>query len=327
MSKPLEVTITVGTSFSIGGNFAEPDLKKPVGERSIYCDGNGLDFMLDRFAVHNISASFFIETAQHCYFGDEPMGRVVDKIQKAGQDTQLMVHPCWYYYDKENYFSQNDSCVDRPYEELKEIIKRSLENFVKLTGKKPQVFRAGNCQVDRQLYKILHELEIPMSSSVGLGMYIAEGKEFLLYNGRLKINDVMEVPLCTYQDKDVMGRYPTKTLQISSCSWREMQCVLKKARKIGIKNVVLLTQPFDYIKKKDMSYREITVNRVNQLRLEKLCSFIDEHDQDFVSVDFAEKTETWKDIEQEDIKKFRIPSRYRNGRKIENFINDKFWNF
>tara|TARA_R110002096_G_scaffold416576_2_gene619512 strand:- start:361793 stop:362776 length:984 start_codon:yes stop_codon:yes gene_type:complete len=327
VTKPLEVTITVGTSFSIGGAFKDPENNKPVGERSVLCDGNGLNFVLDTFNRYNTNASFFIETANHAYFGDRPMVDIANRIIKAGHDTQLLVHPCWYYYDKSGDYSQDDSCAGRDYKELKTLLEKSIETFERWCDKKPQAIRAGNYQIDKQFYKVVHDIGIPISSSIGLGMHIADGKEMLLYSGRSKICDVMEVPLFTYQDKDIMGRYPTKTLQIASCSWREMRYILQKARRTGVENIVLVTQPFDYIKKKDVQYTELTRNRINQERLEKLCSFIAEHDQDYITVDFASKADEWQQSEAENIKRFKVPTRFRNARKIENLINDIFWNY
>ncbi len=327
MSKPLEVTITVGTSFSIGGAFSNPDEYSSVGERTVRCDGHGLKFMLDCFNHYNIKASFFIETAQHCYFGDEPMAAITKEIIDAGHDTQLMIHPCWYYYDQSGEYSMDDSCAGRDYGELRSIFEKSIGAFERIAGRKPDVIRCGNMQIDHQVYKLMSELQIPMSSSIGLGMFTPEGKDLLLCSGRSRIDNVMEMPLFTYRDMDVMGGFAKKTLQIASCSWREMRVILEKARREGIENIVLLTQPFDYIKKKDVQYQEITRNRVNQERLERLCAFIAEHDQDFVARDFASGVADWKNEEQTNNIRFKIPTRYRNMRKIENFLNDKLWNY
>lgn len=327
MQEPLEVTITVGTSFSIGGAFRDPEKFKPVGERSVLCGGDGLDFMLDCFDRNNTKASFFIETAQASYFGDEPMGQIVSKIQSAKQDTQLLVHPCWYYYDATGEFSKNDSCAGRNFNELRAIFEKALATFERMTGKKPVAVRCGNFQVDPNVYNVLSDLEIPISSSIGFGIYKLDGKQFILNGGRTKFDDVMEVPLFTYKDKDVMGGYPSKSMEIASCSKGEILRILKQARQEGIKNIVLLTQPFDYIKKKDDQFLEITRNRVNQERLETLCSFINEHDQDYVTVDFSSKADEWGAKEQKHADRFRIPTRYRNMRKIENYINDCVWNY
>ena len=327
MLKPLEVLISVDTSFSLGEGSKKHLKYSPIGERSILCDGNGLGFMLDALDRFHINASFFIETANESYFGAEPMGKIVKKILLSGQDTQLMVNPSWCYFDKSAKYSINDSCAGREYIELRTILEKSLKTFKKWCNKKPLVIRAANGQVDQLFYKVIYDLGIHMSSSIGLEMNIPHGKEMLLYSGRSRIADIMEVPLFTYQDKDIMGGYPSKTWQIATSSWKEMIYILKKARKMEVESIVLLTKPSDYIKKKSPDYSEITQNRINQERLLKLCSFINEYDQDFVSVDFSTTAEGWNKSESNNIKRFKVPTRFRNGRKIENLINKMFWNF
>jgi hypothetical protein len=53
MAKPLEVTITIDTEFSIGGAFSNPEKYKPVAEPVALCEiagkGHGVDFLLDTF--------------------------------------------------------------------------------------------------------------------------------------------------------------------------------------------------------------------------------------------------------------------------------------
>ncbi len=41
------------------------------------------------------------------------------------------------------------------------------------------------------------------------------------------------------------------------------------------------------LKKRDSQFLEIRQNKTNQDRLQKLCSFIKEHNKDYISVDFA----------------------------------------
>ncbi|MDB4219457.1 hypothetical protein N8199_07480 [Emcibacteraceae bacterium] len=327
MLKPLEVLISVDTSFSLGEGAKKPFEYTPIGKRSVICDGNGLEFVLDALDRFQINASFFIETANKSYFGDEPMGNIVKKILFAGQDTQLLVDPSWCHFEQSGNYSANDSCAGRDYIELRKILEKSSRTFKKWNHKKPQVIRAVNGQVDQIFYKTIYDIGIYMSSSVGLEMYIPHGKEMLLYTGRSKIADIMEVPLFTYKDKDIMGGYPSKTLQIATSSWKEMLYILKKARKMEVESIVLSTKPSDYIKKKNPDYSIITRNRVNQERLLKLCSFINENDQDFVAVDFSMKADEWIKSESSNIRKFKVPTRFRNGRKIENLINNLFWKF
>jgi len=333
MTKPLEVTITIDTEFSIGGATGD-SRRKPVGKPSVLCEvdgkGHGVDFLLETFDKYDTRASFFIECLNYFHFGDEPMQSVVHKIQAAGQDTQLHIHPSWLSLNKNPEIGKldaNDACHDRSYEELRKIFELSIEVFERWVGKRPEAIRTGNFMVDRNVYKVMSDLNIPLASNVSLGKFKNKVGELQLFSGRSKIDDVMEIPIFTYADKDVMGRMPTKTLQIASCSWPEMRYLLKKARKKGIENIVILTHPFEFIKKRDDQYFEITRNRVNQERMENLCAFIKEHDQDFTTVDFGGQVDNWKDAPQKNVNNFRIPPRYRLGRMAHNMINHMIWNY
>lgn len=331
MRKPLEVTITVDTAFNPGKSIYDEKGFKPVGKRSLLCEvdgqGHGLDFVLNTFNEHNIKSSFFVEVAQHCYFGHEPMQEMVDKIMAAGQDSQMLISPFWYYFDEGGDFPRDDSLAEREEEELKTIITKSIAEFEKLTGKKPEAFRAGGGGVDIRLYKILNELGIGISSSVAMEKFIPDGKKLLLNGGRHIFDGVMEIPQFTYQDMDNMGGYPKKTLQLATCSWREMRYILKKAYKEGMPQIVISMQPSDFIKKKDHQFLEVCPNRVNQERLKWLCGFIAEHSDQYVTADFATMAENWKSKPLRNIDRFRIPTRYRNFRKIENLLSRLFWNY
>ena len=333
MRKPLEVTITIDTVFSIGGAFNDPS-KRPVAEPIALCEidgkGHGVDFLLDTFNQYDIKATFFVECLNYYYFGDQPMKSIVEKIQSAGQDPQLHIHPSWLKYYKDDDFTTwetNDSCAGRDYQELKKIFEYSIEIFERWVGKRPDAIRTGNLEADINNYKDMSELKIPIASNIGLGVWKPDDGELWLESGRTKIFDVMEVPIFTYQDKDLMGQVPAKSLQITSCSWPEMKYLLLKARKKGIENIVILTHPFEFIKKKDIHYSQIIRNRVNQERLEKLCSFIKEHDQDFTSADFGSNVKEWGSKPLKNTPYFKVPPRFRLGRKLHNFVNDMIWTY
>jgi hypothetical protein len=136
----------------------------------------------------------------------------------------------------------------------------------------------------------------------------------------------MELPVFTYQDLNLAGKRHKKSLQITSCSWPEMKHLLWKARRAGIENIVILTHPFEYIKKSDFRYQKLIRNRVNQRRLENLCAFIQNHSQDFVATDFSAQHESWvkSEVTQPYIE---IPSIYALGRKLHNKLNDVVWSY
>lgn len=332
MTKPTEITITIDTECSIAGAFAQPDVRKPVADKAILCevDGKeqGVGFLLDTFEQYNIKASFFVECAHYYYFGDKPMQAVVERILKAGQDAQLHVHPCWMYYNKDpelGTYPTNDSCKGRDYDELKRIFELSIGTFKRWTGKRPDALRTGSLLADLNIYDVLSDLEIPVSSNVAIGVNLPDEEELYLNGGRHYVKGVMELPVYSYVDRFVSGKEHVKSLQITSCSWPEMKFLLNKARAEGVENIVILTHPFEFIKKSDPYFTKITRNRVNQQRLEKLCMFIAENENDFISADFGSNHQKWlsRGPRQENL--LEMPPYYAFGRRVHNLINDKLW--
>src|SRR5712691_3103651 len=127
--KPIEVCITIDTEFSIGGNFANPELP-PIAEPIVLGTTggkeHGLGFLLDSFAEFGVRATFFVEALQTVYFGDEPMGRIARRIAEAGHDVQLHLHPGWLYFEdgpRPGKADRNDSCADRTDAELDHVFR------------------------------------------------------------------------------------------------------------------------------------------------------------------------------------------------------------
>ncbi len=324
-----EISITIDTEFTIAGAFENPDHYKPVAEPAVLCEVNGkehgLSFLLETFDKYDISASFFVECANYFYFGDEPMRSIVQRIQTAGQDPQLHVHPCWLNFNSDpdiGNFSINDSCAGRDMEELKRIFELCIEVFVRWSGKRPEAIRTGSLVADMNLYRVMHDLNIPLASNIALGVFRPDEPELQIYSGHKLIDGVLELPVFSYQDMSIFGKKHIKSLQITSCSWPEMKYILWQARKLKIQNIVILTHPFEFIKKADFQYNGLTRNRINQNRLEKLCKFISDHDQDFISADFSQLSSTVKASSNTDDPMLNIPSYYAIGRKIHNKIND-----
>lgn len=329
MSNRTEVSITIDTEFSIAGAFDGTGRYRPVGAPAVECavDGReqGLGFLLDIFEKYGIASTFFVECANYYYFGDEPMQGIARRIQAAGQDVQLHIHPVWLSFIKDSdigVFEQQDSCAGLSFDELKRTFELCIAVFERWLGKRPAAIRTGGLMVDRNVYKVMENLNIPLASNVGLSLHMPPEEELRLYGGRHLIDGVMEVPTLSYRD---MGKH-IKTLQITSCSWREMKHILWKARGLGARNIVILTHPFEYIKKADFQYSKMTQNRVNQNRIKKLCQFIHEHDQDFVSADFGGSVDKWRRETTPD-KAFSISPHYAIIRKIHNKINDSFWSY
>jgi len=330
---PTQICISIDTEFSIAGHFDNPERYKPVAEPMVYgvVDGReqALGFLLETFERHRIVATFFVECANYFYFGDEPMLRVVERLKAAGQDIQLHVHPVWLSFNRDpaiGVFPRHDDCSGRAFEDLRLAFSTCIGIFERWVGHRPLAIRTGSMRVDDTVYRVMQDLEIPLSSNIAMGIFRPTQSQLWHHSGRHRIHGVMELPVFTYQDSRIGGRAHMKSLQITSCSWPEMKHLLWKARNSGIENIVLLTHPSEYIKKTDFQYRKLTRNRVNQQRLEKLCEFIHHHPEDFVAADFSSQHLQWQATELRQ-STLAIPAAYSVGRKLHNKLNDLVWRY
>jgi len=328
-----QICISIDTEFSIAGHFENPEHYLPVAQPAVYGSVNGkeeaLGFLLETFARYDIMSTFFVECANYFYFGDEPMRSVVNRLKSAGQDIQLHVHPVWLSFNTDpavGEFPRHDDCAGRGHEELKRAFSACIEVFERWVGRKPLAIRTGSLRADGNVYRVMQELGVPLASNIGMGIFQPAEPMLKLNSGRHRVHGVMEVPIFTYQDSKSANKTHGKSLQITSCSWPEMKHLLWKARAEGVENIVILTHPFEYIKKSDFRYSKLIRNRVNQQRLDKLCRFIRDHSEDFVAADFSSQFPAWVASESPQ-HTVTIPSFYAIGRKLHNRLNDVIWRY
>ena len=298
-----EIYITIDTEFSIGGAFADPDTYEPVGERIVLCEVNGkeegLGFLLATFQEYDVSATFFVEALNTAYFGDGPMGGIVERIASVGQDIQLHVHPAWLHFEKPDWKAQlgeippNDSCAGLSLPDLEKIFVKGIDAFGRWGLPKPIALRTGSLHADRNVYRALANLGIPLASNIGLAIYEPEEEALRLYGGRTMIEGVMEAPVLTYNDL-CMGSWRRKRCwSITATSNWEMKHLLRAARNANVETIVVLTHPFEYIKKKNIQYHNNLQNKINQNRLRGLCEFVAAHNNEFVFRSFRNGADEW----------------------------------
>lgn len=332
MTKPKKLTqvcFTVDTEFSIAGNFSDPNLS-PVAEPmvlgKIRDKEHGLGFLLDSFSDFGIKATFFVEALQTTYFGDEPMGSIVQRIASAGQDVQLHLHPCWLHYGDQSDAkpAPNDSCAGRSEAELDHFFRLGRDAFARWGLPTPIAVRPGNFQVDANFYRAAAKSGIVISSSVALAAYRPHEEELKLVGGRLRFGQVLEFPVCCY-NYQLGTKKRLRILSITACSRAELIAVLCQAHDRGISPVVILTHPQEFIKRKDYRYRQIRRNRVNQGRLRAVLRFLHGNRDKFHTVPICQLRDDGPDIGTREDCAMSVASRIGVMRMVENGINDRLW--
>lgn len=328
-----EVCITIDTEFSIAGAFADPRNCRPVGEQVVRCAlgdrEEGLGFLLGSFAQAGIPATFFIEALQTCHFGDRPMGGIAERIAAAGHDLQLHVHPCWLHFRRPDWqldtAAANDASSGRSDEGLDEILSAGLDTFSRWGLDRPIAVRTGNLDIDLAVYRALKRFSIPISSSINPIISPPREARLHLWSGRHWIEGVLELPVLTFRAMQLAKWTRRRALTITACSWPEIEGVLRQARKAGISPVVILTHPGEFIKRRDLQYRDIRPNRVNQRRLLRLLQFLRGHPEDFAAVSMRERAAEW--LAEGAAANSLLPGGTARavGRMIQNFVNDHVW--
>jgi len=278
------VYISVDTEFSIAGAFDDPQANRPVGPQAVYCNiegrSAGLGHLLETLGRHGARATFFVETLNTHYFGDEPMGEIARGLHRAGHDVQLHLHPCWAYFESADWAGRlrheppNDDICLRDQQEMERLIRSGIETFGRWALPAPNALRTGGLRVSRRVYEAMRACGMTIASNVGVGIYRPSEPELRLYAGRHRVGEVVEIPVTSYLDRGIPGRVRHKSLTVTGSSWPEVRSLLRQARATGMRDIVILTHPFEFVKHRDISYQRLYPNRITRDRLERLCHFI-----------------------------------------------------
>jgi hypothetical protein len=329
---PTEVCITIDTEFSVGGAFGDPERCRPLGEQNVYCSSkseqHGLEFLLRTFAEYETRATFFVESLQTAYFGPGPMGRIVKRIQEAGQDVQLHIHPCWQHFSKVDWIGSlthgapNDSCEGRSLDEMEHLIEAGLKAFDLWGVPRPIAMRTGNLQVDRTVYSAMATCGLRLASNVGLGLWRPPDPALQVAAGLHRIGSVLEVPVLSYLQLKMGAWRSWHLLTVAGASIQEMSHLLWRARQAGISPVVVLTHPFEYIKGGAPGSADVRRNRITKQRLIGLCRFLAENGSDFQSVSFGSAGPQWLGRDATEGPTLTVPLWSAAARAISNRAND-----
>jgi peptidoglycan/xylan/chitin deacetylase (PgdA/CDA1 family) len=330
-----EVCLTVDVEFSIGGAFQDPVRNRPVGETFVRCPADGADqglgFILECLRRHRLEATFFVEPLNYFYFGEGPMKGVVQDLLAAGQDVQLHLHPCWLAFRDPKWPERlaegtpDDSCAGRSVEEMVEIIGLGLEALDRWGAPRPTALRAGNLHADRATYRAMARHGLGLASNLGIGYRLPSDPTLHLAGGRHWVEGVMEVPVLSYTELKAGSWGRKGVLTVTGASFAETCALLRAARRLELSPVVILTHPWEFAKIADPGCRRITRNRINQRRLESLCRFLREHDDEFAAVTFAEAGPGWVEAGKVESPHLEAPLLAVLGRMASNRLNDAIW--
>lgn len=277
--EPVDVCLTVDVEFSVAGAFDDPVRFAPLAEPVVECrvngEGHGLDFLLRTLARYDQRATFFVETLCTAFFGDEPMRGYAHRIAEAGHEVGLHLHPCWQAFEDAEW---RQRLVDRPAddlyarapEDIPAVISRGMAIMESWGMPRPTALRMGNLTASRDIYRAMAAVGMPVASNVGAGIHRSPDPSLHLTGGCHDIEGVLELPVTTYELALPFVSTRQRCLTVTGSDFGTTRRLLEAA----CGPVVVLTHPFEFIKKRDFTFREMRRNRINQRRLETLVSYV-----------------------------------------------------
>ena len=264
-----------------------PLLEEPVwGE--VHGRSEALGFITRTLERYGLEATFFVETAHTRHFGPEKMRRVADHLQAAGQDIQLHIHPVWKNFGTAPVGHRyNDDSAALAEEELTTLIAEGCDQIESWTGVRPVAMRTGNFSANRGVFRAMQRSQLGLSSNICIASAHYEDSTLCQPGGLQHVEGVHEFPVACFTDPGPVGKGRYRAVQITACSVSELTSLLDMSNAQSAQTLILVTHPFEFIKKADFRYTSLRPNRLVQKRLEGLCHFLTSHPDRFEVCTFS----------------------------------------
>ena len=96
---------------------------------------------------------------------------------------------------------------------------------------------------------------------------------------------------------------------------------------MNLPDVVILTHPHEFVKKRDLRYEYIAPNRVNQERLYDVCQFLADNRDRFSTPPMGGEAQNLSDNPAAENHLMEVGGWSAVNRVIVNKLNDTFWRF
>ena len=272
------VVLTVDTEPSVGGYFVAPDRYLPIIDQLVSGEVNGrsqgLGFMLETLAEYDLTATCFVEALHTRAMPASRMGAYVDKILAAGHDVQLHFHPVWRSWrDFQAGEPLTDSSADLGRAELTDMIGEGAAQIARWTGMPPTGARAGNFSASLPVFEASADAGLRYTSHICFAVQSPLEPELQHSGGVHDVAGVREMPVTCFQDRG-LGSRGLRPLQVNAVSTGEMAQVLGAMHRAEAEVAVIVTHPFDFIKRKDKQFTGMRVDHLVQRRWRGLCEFL-----------------------------------------------------
>lgn len=265
--------------------YLTPDLLRDIDGLTPQGDF-GLSYQLKVLNAHGLKGVFLVEALFADALGLEPLRRIVQMIQEAGQEVQIHLHPEWLPWVSPPILPgrRGENVMDFSEDEQTLLIARGIENLKKAGAGDVCAFRAGNYGANFQTLRALARNGILYDTSYNYcyldswcGMQTDE--PWLHPRDR---DHVSELPVSYFR----AWAGPYRHAQITACSSDEMESALLHAWNESWYSFVIVSHSFELVRRE--RGQQPRADRIAIRRFERLCRFLDSQREKFDTSFFSE---------------------------------------
>ena len=234
----------------------------------------GLPYQLRQLQEYGLTGVFFVEPLFSTRFGLDPLAEIIGLVRDGGQETQLHLHTEWVDESRQplldNITAKRQFLHYFSLQEQIRLIQAGAKLIGSAGGAQVTAFRAGGFGCNRDTLRALAANHIPFDSSYNASIFGPNNgiSPHVLLVEPAECEGVYEYPMAVFSG----GTGTLRHVQLTACSFREMEGLLWQALESGRKAFVILSHNFELLNEGMSRPDDIVVNRFR-----KLCTFLDRH--------------------------------------------------
>lgn len=244
----------------------------------------GLPYQVDLLNAHGLRGVFFVEPLFSARFGAAPLAEIVGLLHDARQEVQLHLHTEWVDEARRPLLAGGGG-------KRQHLRHFSLPEQIHLVGAGKQMlagagaravnaFRAGSFAFNRDSLLALAANDIACDSSYNASMF---GPDSGVMPGVTLVDaapceGIAEYPMTVFDD----GRRQLRHVQLTSCSFEEIEALLWQALAAGRQSFMILSHSFELLNGSKDRPDAVVVRRFR-----RLCAFLERHRDVFRTCGFG----------------------------------------
>jgi len=147
--------------------------------------------------------------------------------------------------------------------------------------------RTGNFSTALSVFEAMSKAGLSHASNICLAVHRPPEPELAVTGGVYDFAGIRELPVTCFFDVGPVGRGRLRPMQVTALTAREQISLLNAAHDNKNPVVVIVTHPFEFVKKRDFRYTNLRRNRIIQNRFRRLCAYLSANTDRFEVVPLA----------------------------------------